>query len=68
MSNLSLTAEDVRLIVEDRRQLALARQALGKILGMFIWNEEVGHWTIDPAWQGWIDETMELRQQQAQTD
>ncbi len=56
------------MIVEDRRQLALARQALAKILGMFTWNEELGHWTLDPAWQGWIDEMMALRQQQTQTD
>ena len=68
MSNLSLTAEDIRMIVEDRRHLALARQALAQILGMFTWNEELGHWTIDPAWQGWIDEMMALRQQQTQTD
>jgi hypothetical protein len=34
---------------------------------MFTWNEELGHWTIDPAWQGWIDGMMALRQQQTQT-
>ena len=68
MSNLSLTAEDIRMIVEGRKQLALARQALAKVLGMFTWNEELGHWTIDPAWQGWIDATMELRQQMSHTD
>ena len=68
MSNLSLTAEDLRMIVEDRRQLTLARQALAKIVGMFVWNEEQGHWTIDPAWQRWIDETMELRKRMGQTD
>ena len=68
MSNLSLTAEDIRMIVEDRRQLTLARQALAKIVGMFVWNEEQGHWTIDPAWQGWIDEMMELRKRMGQTD
>ena len=55
------------MIVEDRRQLTLARQALAKIVGMFVWNEELGHWTVDPAWQGWIDEMMALRQQ-TQTD
>ena len=68
MSNLSLTAQDVRMIGEERRQLTLARQALAKIVGMFMWNEELGHWTVDPAWQGWIDEMMALRQQQTQTD
>ncbi len=68
MSKPVCTAQDVRMIVEDRRQLALARQALAKILGTFTWNEELGHWTIDPAWQGWIDATMALRQQLAQTD
>ena len=68
MSNLSLTAEDVRMIVEDRRQLALARQALAQILGMFTWNEEQGHWVVHPAWQGWIDAPMELRQRMGQPD
>ena len=67
MSNLSLTAEDVRMIVEDWRQLALVRQALVQIFQVFTWNEEQGHWTIDPAWQGWIDEMMELRKRMGQT-
>ena len=64
MSKPAFTAQDVRMVVEDRRQLTLARQALAKILGMFVWNEEQDHWTVDPAWQRWIDETMELRRQQ----
>jgi hypothetical protein len=45
MSKPAFTAEDVRMIVEERRQLALARQALAQILGMFTWNEELGHRT-----------------------
>ena len=68
MSKPAFMAQDVRMIVEDRRQLALARRALAQILGMFTWNEELGHWTVHPAWPGWIDETMELRQQLAQSD
>ena len=63
MANSSFTAEDVRMIVADRRHLARARQALAQILGMFTWDEEMGHWIVDPAWQGWIDAMMELRQQ-----
>ncbi len=64
MSNLSLTAEDVRMIVEDWRQLALVRQALVQIFQMFTWNAEQGHWVVHPAWQNWLDEVMALRQQQ----
>ena len=43
-------------------------QALAQILGMFSWHEELGHWTVHPVWQNWLDEVMALRQQQAQTD
>ena len=64
MSNLSLTAEDVRMIIEDWRQLALVRQALVQIFQMFTWNAEQGHWVVHPAWQTWLDELMALRQQQ----
>jgi hypothetical protein len=64
MAKPAFTAQDVRMIAEDRRQLALLRQALAQILGMFTWNEEVGHWIVDPGWQGWIDEMKALRQQQ----
>ena len=68
MAKPAFTAEDVRMIVADGRQLALVRQARAKILGMLTWNEEQGYWTIDPAWQGWIDATVELRQQMSHTD
>ena len=68
MSKPAFTAQDVRMVVEDRRRLTRERQALAKILGMFMWHEEQGHWTVDPAWQGWIDEMMELHRQMSQTD
>ena len=56
MAKPAFTAHDVQMIVEDRRQLALLRQAQSQILGMFTWNEEQGHWVVHPAWQNWLDE------------
>jgi hypothetical protein len=58
---------DVRMLAEERRQMALLRQALSPILQMFTWNEEQGHWTVYPNWQGGIDETMELRRRMGST-